>query len=58
MTLTELEVQIRNLLPHAIVETDNHGQLVVYTNVMMKDESNYNSELVEFKMKDGDDDVL
>lgn len=52
MTLPEFENHIRALLPEATVETDNHGQIVVYTNLKMKDENNYQSELVPFVSPD------
>lgn len=52
MTLIDLEKAIRALLPNASVETDNHGQIIIYTNMMMKDSKDYQSELISFQEKE------
>lgn len=58
MKLTDFERKIREMIPHANVETDNHGQLIIYTNLMMKDPNDFDSELTEFvpNQRDEDDD--
>ena len=34
---SELWDRIQEIIPHAVFETDNHGQLVIYTGLYYKD---------------------
>lgn len=55
MTLEELERKIAEMMPTASVDTDNHGQLIIYTGLQMKDPNDYRSEVVEFKRPSEED---
>lgn len=48
MKLTDFERKIREFLPNCTVDTDNHGQIIVYTDLMMANPNDHQSELVEF----------
>jgi hypothetical protein len=40
MTLYELGQKIESVLPGAVVDFDNQGQIVIYTGLMLNDENN------------------
>ena len=48
MTIEELEELISGVLPGAIVDFDNQHQIIIYTGLMLKDEEDKDSDLVDF----------
>lgn len=49
MTYEEFEKAIKKVLPEASIDTDNEGQIVIYTNLMLQDKGDGVSEVVEFE---------
>lgn len=53
MTLDDLEEALADILPAGFqVETDNHGQVIIYTGLSLDDDG----ELVDFEPSDDDED--
>lgn len=49
MKLYELQRAIEKLLPNALVSEDQHGQIVVYTNLMVDEKTRCRDhELIEY----------
>lgn len=52
MNLEELEEELAAVLPAGFqIETDNHGQIIIYTGLMQDDDG----ELVDFEGDDADE---
>lgn len=48
MTIDELEELVHTLIPGAALDFDNDNQIIIYTNLMLKDNDDQDSELVDF----------
>lgn len=54
MNIEELEEALEDILPNGFqIETDNHGQLIIYTGLQQDDDG----ELVTFVNEDEDEDL-
>lgn len=52
MNIDELEEELSQILPHGFtIETDNHGQLIIYTGWSQDDDG----ELIDFEGDDEED---
>jgi hypothetical protein len=51
MTIGELQVRIRKIIPDAAFERDNYGQIVIYTNL----EDGPDNTVVDFDPDDEDE---
>lgn len=59
LTYSELQEKIERLMPGADIQTDNQGQFVIYTNLMVEDPDEIKPEkmvLVKFDPNAADDD--
>lgn len=46
MNLPEFEKKIKEIIPNAIVETGERGELIIYTGFKMAEEKNYLSDII------------
>jgi len=53
MTYQELRQAIEKILPAAMLDEDEDGQIIIYTDLMI--DENFNSEVVPYVMDDDDD---
>ena len=52
MTYQELRWAIEKILPAAMLDEDEDGQIIIYTDLMI--DENFNSEVVPYTMDDED----
>lgn len=50
MTIDELEELVRSIIPGAALDFDNENQIIIYTNLMLKDVDDKDSDLVDFDL--------